>query len=246
MFPVLFEIFGYRVSSFGVVLVVAFALGTWIAAVRMREEGLDPELAPTMMVYILVSSVVGAKLYFAVDTWLREGEPLVPLLFASDGITFYGGLVGGALGGYLGVRRHGIPVKAFSQCVAIPCSVGQALGRVGCFLNGDDYGLPTDLPWGVAFPQGSPPVLEPVHPTQLYEALWLLAVSALLWRRRKRSPLLLGEYLALNGLGRFFIEMVRVNPRIGDLTQPQWIGLALLAIGAGLWLHFRGRGSAEA
>jgi phosphatidylglycerol:prolipoprotein diacylglycerol transferase len=242
MYPIVWEPFGFAISSFGVMLAIAFLVGTWITAVRMREEGLDPELATTILLYIMVGGVGGAKLYFAIDTSLRQGAPFLPLLLARDGITWYGGLIGGSLVGALGCRLHGVSVKAFADCVAVAGAVGQALGRVGCFLVGDDYGRPTDAAWGVAFPHGSPPTLETVHPTQLYEIAWLLPVAALLWRRRRRSPFLFGEYIALNGLGRVVIEHWRVNPRVAlGLTEPQWIGIGLVVLGMGGWLYYRGR-----
>jgi len=135
-----------------------------------------------------------------------------------------------------------IPVRLYSQCVAPGAAVGQALGRLGCFFVGDDYGRPTDGPFGVAFPEGAPPTLVPVHPTQLYEAVWLVAVAAWLWSRRTRSPFLFGEYLALNGLGRFAIEILRVNPRVAlGLTEPQWIAIGLVALGLGGLAWFRAR-----
>ena len=121
-------------------------------------------------------------------------------------------------------------------------ALGQANGRVGCCLVGDDYGRVSDVPWALAFPKGSPPTPDPVHPTQLYETAWLLPVAALLWRRRRRSPFLFGEYVALNGLGRLVIEHWRVNPRVAlGLTEPQWIGIALVILGAGSWLYYRGK-----
>jgi phosphatidylglycerol:prolipoprotein diacylglycerol transferase len=133
------------------------------------------------------------------------------------------------------------------KAVAVGAAVGQALGRMGCFLVGDDYGRVTELPWGVAFPLGAPPTLDPVHPTQLYEAAWLLAVAAWLWRRRFRSPFLFGEYLALNGLGRFFVEMLRTNPPVAlGLTQPQWIAIALIVLGTAGWGYYRSRPRAVA
>jgi phosphatidylglycerol:prolipoprotein diacylglycerol transferase len=113
---------------------------------------------------------------------------------------------------------------------------------VGCFLVGDDYGRVSDLPWALAFPRGAPPTLETVHPTQLYEVLWLLPVAAFLWHRRHRSPFLFGEYIALNGLGRIFIEILRVNPKVlFDLTEPQLVGIGLILAGVGGWLYFRRR-----
>ena len=139
--------------------------------------------------------------------------------------------------GAIGCRIHRLPVKTFADCTAVAGAVGQALGRIGCFLVGDDYGRPSSLPWAVAFPQGAPPTLERVHPTQLYEVAWLLPVAALLWSRRRKSPFLFGEYLVANGLGRIAIESWRVNPKVAlGLTEPQWIGLGLIVAGASGWL----------
>ena len=153
-------------------------------------------------------------------------------------MTWYGGLLGGALMGILGAKVNKLPVGVFATCVAPALAVGQAFGRIGCFLVGDDYGKKTDVAWGIAFPLGAPPTTVPVHPTQLYEVAWLLPVAAILWMRRKKSPFLIGEYLVANGLGRLVIEHWRVNERIAlGLTEPQLIGIALIASGAAGWIY---------
>jgi phosphatidylglycerol:prolipoprotein diacylglycerol transferase len=240
MYPILWEPFGFPISTFGVMLALAFLVGTWIVSIRMREEGLNPDAATTLLIYIMAGGILGSKLYYAIDVALRTDTPFSQLFFSREGITWYGGLVGGTLIGALGCRLHGIPIITFANCTAVTGAVGQAIGRVGCFLVGDDYGRPTDLPWGVAFPAGAPPTHERVHPTQIYEILWLVPVAALLWHRRRKSPFLFGEYLALNGLGRIVIEMWRVNPRVAlGLTEPQWIGIGLIVLGMGGWLYFR-------
>jgi phosphatidylglycerol:prolipoprotein diacylglycerol transferase len=240
MYPVVFELFGFPISSFGVMLAIAFLAGTWITAVRMREIGLDPEGATTLLVYAMVGGIGGSKLYFAVDVWLRDGIPFTQLLFAREGITFYGGLLGAIALVILGTRIHGIPTGRFFECVCLGGALGQAIGRLGCFLVGDDYGRPTELPWGIAFPAGAPPTLDPVHPTQLYEMAWLLGVTAVLWARRRHSPLLWGEYLVLAAIGRFSIEFVRTNPRVAlGLSEAQWIAIALASVGALSWLYAR-------
>jgi phosphatidylglycerol:prolipoprotein diacylglycerol transferase len=242
MYPELFRIGDFPISTFGVMLAAAFLVGTWITARRMAEKGLDPEKATVILIYVMAGGIAGSKLYFAADVSLREGSSFTSLLFARDGITWYGGLVLATVVGAIGCRRNGIPVKTFADCTAVAGAVGQAIGRVGCFLVGDDYGAPTNLPWGVTFPRGAPPTLEPVHPTQLYEIAWLLCVAALLWKRRHRSPFLFGEYIALNGLGRMAIEIWRVNPKVAlDLTEPQWIGGGLVVLGVTGWLHYRSR-----
>ena len=183
MYPELFRIGDFSVSTFGLMLAIAFLVGTWIGSIRMREEGLDAD-PTTLLIYVMVGGIVGSKIYFAVDVWLRTGQPFAPLLFSRDGITWYGGLVGATLLGAIGCRIHGIPVKTLADCTAVSGAVGQAIGRIGCFLVGDDYGKVTDVAWGVSFPQGSPPTHNPVHPTQLYEIAWLLPVAALLWKRQ--------------------------------------------------------------
>ena len=242
MYPELFSIGDFTISTFGLMMAIAFLTGSWLTAARMREEGLDPELAWSLLVYVMLGGIAGSKLYFAVDVHLRTGIPFAQLLFAREGITWYGGLLGGMLAGALGARMRGVSIKTLLDCAAVACAVGQAIGRVGCFLVGDDYGRVSDLPWALAFPRGAPPTLETVHPTQLYEVLWLLPVAAFLWYRRRRSPFLFGEYIALNGLGRIFIEILRVNPKVlFDLTEPQLVGIGLIVTGVGGWFYFRRR-----
>jgi len=240
MYPILFEIFGFPISTFGVMLAVAFLSGTWLTALRMREIGLDPEQATTMLIYAMVGGIGGSKLYFAIDVSLREGIPFSQLLFAREGITFFGGLLGAIALVIIGTRIHSIPTGPFFNCVALAASIGQALGRIGCFLVGDDYGRPTNGPFGIAFPRGAPPTLDRVHPTQLYESAWLFGVTAFLWARRDKSPRLWAEYFMLAGIGRFAVELLRVNPRVVlGLSEAQIISLALFMVGALSWLQAR-------
>ena len=175
MYPVLFRIGDFPISTFGLMMATAFLVGSWITARRMKEVGLDPDLATTLLVYVMLGGIAGSKLYFAIDVSIREGRPFTDLLFARDGITWYGGLILGTVVGAIGARIHGVSVVQMMNCVAPAVAVGQAIGRVGCFLVGDDYGKPSELPWAVAFPRGAPPT-DPgvrVHPTQIYEILWL-------------------------------------------------------------------------
>jgi phosphatidylglycerol:prolipoprotein diacylglycerol transferase len=223
-------------------MAVGFLLSAWIVARRLGEYGLDPEFSSTILIYAMIGGVAGSKLYFAIDESLRSGHPFFDLLLSRAGITWYGGLIGGTLLVTIATRIHGLPTRVVASCVATAAPFGQACGRIGCFLVGDDYGRPTDVPWGVAFPMGAPPTDVPVHPTQLYEAAWLLLIGALLWRRRRASPFLFGEYLMAAAAGRFAIEFLRVNPLLAlGFTQPQWIAIGLFTLGACGWLFFRSR-----
>ncbi len=243
MYPTLFTIPGidYPISTFGVMMAIAFLTGFWITAKRMEEEGLDPELASTLLIYAMLGGLLGSKLYFAIDVGIRTGAPFSELFFNRAGITWYGGLMGGTLLCWIGARIHKVDFVVLANCSATTLAVGQSLGRVGCFLVGDDYGEPSTLPWAVAFPEGAPPTPPgvTVHPTQLYEVAWLLPVAAFLWWRRKRSPFVFGEYLIANGAGRIVIEQWRVNPEVAlGMTEPQWIGVGLVLTGAVGWAWF--------
>jgi phosphatidylglycerol---prolipoprotein diacylglyceryl transferase len=242
MYPVLFEVFGYPISTFGVMMAFGFLAATAITTRRMGEMGLDPDLATTMLLFCMGGGIFGAKLYYTIDEGLRSGAPWQELFFSRGGLTWYGGLIGAIAIGAIGCKILDLSILGYMNAVAVGTAVGQAIGRIGCFLVGDDYGRVTDVPWAVAFPQGMPPTLDPVHPTQIYEMIWLLAVAVLLWRRRFVSPFLFGEFMALNGLGRFFIEMLRVNPRVAlGLTEPQWIAIGLIVLGTGGWMYYRSR-----
>ena len=244
MYPELFTIpfLDWPISSFGAAMAVGFLVGYWIAIPRMTEEGLDPEDAANMLIWIMLGGVVGAKLYYAIDFSLRGETEFFSSLFSRGGMVFYGGLIGGAAAGYAGCRYYKIAPVPFANASAISLAVGQAIGRIGCLLVGDDYGRATDLPWGIAFPNGLPPVDYPVHPTQIYESAWLFLVTAILWRRRKKSHSVMGEYLILNGVGRTVVEHWRLNPRVAlDLSEAQWIGVGLVIFGTVLLLRAWGK-----
>jgi phosphatidylglycerol---prolipoprotein diacylglyceryl transferase len=242
MYPILWEPFGYPISTFGVMMALGFLAATTLTTIRMREMDLDPDFATSLLLYCMAGGIGGAKLYYTIDMTLQEGGAWQDYLFSRGGLTWYGGLIGAIVVGAIGCRIHRVPILGYMNAVAVGTAVGQALGRVGCFLVGDDYGRVTDVPWAVAFPQGSPPTLDPVHPTQIYEMLWLLVVAGFLWRRRFVSPFLFGEFMALNGVGRFFVEMLRVNPRVAlGLTEPQWIAIGLIVLGMAGWGYYRGR-----
>ncbi len=249
MYPELFTIpfLGWPISSFGAAMAVAFLIGYWIAIPRMAEEGLDPDDAANMLIWIMLGGVFGAKLYYAIDFSVRGETEFWSALLSRAGMVFYGGLIGGAIAGYSGCLYYRIAPVAFANAAAISLAIGQAIGRIGCLLVGDDYGRATDLPWGIAFPQGLPPVHYPVHPTQIYESVWLFLVAAFLWRRRKKSSSLMGEYLILNGIGRTIIEHWRLNARVAlDLSEAQWIGVGLIVFGIILILRARSVDSDQA
>lgn len=254
MYPILFRIGDFTVTSYGVMLVIAFIASGLVVASEWKRRGWDPSAAQDVVLAAMVGGIVGSKLYWALDHWTLLTADPVGTLFGRAGLTYLGGLVGGIFAVMALLAWRAYPLgKAIDSCaLAIP--VGNMLGRVGCFLVGDDYGRPTDLPWGVAFPEGSPPTTEPVHPTQIYEILMTLPLFGFLWWQRKRDLpdfFLFWEFCFLYGVQRFVVEVFRINPRLAlGLSAAQWLSAAMVVLGLGgmawVWARSGRRAGTEA
>ena len=232
MHPVLFRIGTFEVTSFGVLVGVAALVGIWLFGRELARSRL-PSTAVDAATAGVFGGLAGAKLLWAIE--FSGTAPFFDLIFSRGGLSWFGGLLGGVGTGLWMLRRRRIPVVPALAAATPALAVGHAIGRVGCFLVGDDYGRPSDLPWAVAFPQGVPPTTVPVHPTQLYEAaaLTVLAVALLRWRRYGLSDdVVLGRYFLLAGAVRFLVEFIRVNLAVlGPFTLAQLIAAAVVGVG---------------
>jgi phosphatidylglycerol:prolipoprotein diacylglycerol transferase len=235
MFPVLFRIGSFEVTSFGAMMAVAALVGVWIFRRELLRSNL-PETGVDAAVAGVLGGLAGAKLLWVAEH-LHE-EPVLQLLFSRGGLSWFGGLVGGIGAGLAVMAWRQLPVVRVLSAATPALAIGHAIGRIGCFLVGDDYGRPSNLPWAVAFPRGLPPTSVRVHPTQLYEAALLVPVAWLLFRWRREGAddrFVLGCYLILTSVLRFVIEFIRVNERVGlGLTVAQWACFGLVV--TGLWL----------
>ncbi len=265
MYPVLFRIGHFEVSTYGVILLIAVFLGGLVLERRFREQDLPGGWAWDLVVLALLGGIVGAKVYYV----LLHGDPSAFL--SRGGLVWYGGFIGGAAAvGFLAWRRK-LSLGVVGDALAPAAALGHGIGHFGCFFSGDSYGLPSTLPWAVAFPKGAPPstagvlrsefgvslpasipndMLLRVHPTMLYSALALLAVAALLWAVRnhgRRAGWLFGLYLTLSGSQRFLIEFLRAKDDrfLWGLTTAQAIALLLVLAGAALLLALRQRPALE-
>lgn len=245
MRPVLFEIFGLSINSYGVSKALAAAVAGYLLAREFRRLGWDPDRAWNIAMVATVLGFAGGKLYYLAE---RAGR-LTPHDFGSAGFTWYGGLIAGVATAALMARRYRLPLGQFAGTVAAPLALAYGIGRVGCLLAGDGtYGKPSDLPWAMAFPNGTMPTTVPVHPTALYEAVVAFALAGLLWGLRKRlAPLaVFGLYAVVSGLARFLVEEIRINPEVLlGTTQPQVWSLTLVVIGVGLLVSIRLRRPAD-
>ncbi len=249
----LFHIGPLSISPFGVMMMLAVLAAYWQLYKGLTSRGAGSEEdASAILLAAGVGGVVGAKLYYA--ALYRDAS----LLLSRAGLVWYGGLLLGAVAVLLTVRMRKLPLVQVADAAALGLALGYAVGRIGCFLVGDDYGVPTDLPWGVAFAVGVPPTTvaamerafgmqlegDPnqilrVHPTQLYETL--LAGSIWLWGRNRFRQWTPGRtaiaVLGLLALERFAVEFLRAKDDrfFGVLTLAQVISLVIIVILIALW-----------
>ena len=241
MYPELFSIGPLTIHSFGVMMALAFVTAGLVLVWQLRKKGIDPQITYSLVIAAIIGGMVGAKVHYLII----HPDQFSQAVFSGRGLVWYGGLMGGALAVTLVAWRSKYRVAVIADAAAPALAVAYAVGRMGCFLNGDDYGKPSGLPWAMAFPKGDPPTTTLVHPTQLYEILASLAIFAILvWvlaPRLKRVGVLIWSYLCLAGVERFLVEFVRTNqPVLLGLTQQQWISVGLVVVGVGgLWWLYR-------
>jgi len=232
-------------QSFGLMMGLGFVVAGVAAGQYFKEIGKPVDWAYEMVFASLVGGIVGARLWWVVENWSEAQGDLIGSLFSGSGLVWYGGLFGGAIGVLLWAWRRNFLTLQMLDVAAVPLVLGYAFGRIGCQLAGDgDYGIAWDGPWAMAYPDGTVPTTEEVHPTPVYEAVTMLLIAALLWRwrHRWRPGTLFALYLVLSGAERFLVEFVRRNDEVlVGLTQPQLLSIVLIALGAaGLW-RLRGR-----
>jgi len=264
VYPFNFHLGPLYVTGYGLMLMVAFVVGGWLMDRDLRERGLRHEYAADMTVAAVIGGVLGAKLWFVIQT----GQ--IGSLFTRGGLVWYGGFLGGVAVVLANGWRLKVPMRWTMELTAPALAAAYALGRIGCFLVGDDYGVPTTLPWAVSFPQGIPPTtagslahdfhvalpagvtpetLLAVHPTQVYETLVMSIVFMVLWRMRRHrngTGWLFGVYLMLAGAERFLVEFVRAKEDriLGPISVAQLTALAIVLVGAVLAGRFKNAGAA--
>lgn len=231
-------------QTFGLMFALGFIGAGAVLAKRFGELGKPPDWAYEMVFVALIGGLVGARVDFLIQNWSEVSDDVLGSLFSGSGLVWFGGAVGGAIAVVAWSRWRGFVGWQIADIAAAPLALGYAIGRIGCQLSGDgDYGIPWDGPWAMAYPEGTVPTTEQVHPTPVYETLAVGLIAFGLWRLRDRFTvgMLFALYLVLTGLERFLIEFIRRNDDLAlGLTQAQLISVGMVVLG-GAWLALRAR-----
>src|SRR3989337_2621189 len=212
MYPILFRIGDIAISSYMVTMSIAFLVAYILCKGEFKRRGLSEDLLDLLLVANVLGGIVGAKILFLIENVTFREFIGDPIRYLSSGLTFLGGFLGAIVLILAVVWAKRVSFWLASDAMAPALVIGYAIAKIGCFLVGDDYGIPSHLPWAMSFPQGAPPTNERVHPAQIYEMLAMLVVFVFLWKIRKRNvPIgwLSGVTLILMGLERFLVEFVR-------------------------------------
>jgi len=259
------------VQSYGVMVLLGFLVAAWLAARRSALIGVAPAQCLDISIYGVAVGIAGARLFHVLMHW-SEYDPFqgaaaehIGNMFKlwDGGLVFYGGLVSVILFAWVYCRLSRLPVLPFLDLCLPSVLIGQAFGRIGCFLSGCCFGKVCHLPWAVSFPYKSQAYLTqadagllfsganrslPVHPTQLYASIAAGLTAAFLycyWPRRRFNGEILGLALVMASAMRFFEEFLRdddiaVWPQLSAwMTIGQWCALGLLAAGAVMWIYFK-------
>jgi prolipoprotein diacylglyceryl transferase len=239
------------IPTFGLMVAVALMVSAYLLQADLdrrrtqleRIPGYEPQRDEGFVIIGIagLAGIVGARLYHVLETPSDLFADPAGQLFSRFGFAWFGGFLGGVVALIILARRLRIPLLEFFDICSPAACVGYAIGRIGCLLSGDgDYGVPTNLPWGMSFPNGVVPTTARVHPTPLYEFFIWLAIAGFLWHmgtKSLRGPKAKGEifanYLILTGIARFLVEIIRINPRsFLGMSNAQAASVLSILIGA--------------
>jgi len=207
MMPYICKIGPFTVFSYGLMLVVAFVVAGFLAARHGRKEGFNPDEIFNFLFFVFIAGIIGCRiLYVLYNLQFYMENPLEIFMLQHGGMAWFGGLILGSAAGFFYLKRKGLPVLKFLDLIIPFVALGQAIGRIGCFLNGCCFGKISEF--GVYFPS-----LDEVRlPTQIYSSLLLLTIFIILrlFQDKPHKPgMILAGYFLLYSLKRFVIEFFR-------------------------------------
>jgi phosphatidylglycerol:prolipoprotein diacylglycerol transferase len=216
-------------------IATACLVGYWLAGREVERKGIGKEKFQEFFLYAVIGAVIGTRFYYVAFTDLSMfwEDPLSVLAIWHGGLAIHGAILGGLVVSILYTRKQNINLAAFLDTLSPPLILGQAIGRIGCFFNGDAHGYPTRMPWGLVY---SPESIagqmfpgQPLHPTQLYEMILNLIIFTILWKIRRNMKIngqLFLVYMILYSAGRILVEHFRADKLtyLGNISAAQSIG----------------------
>jgi phosphatidylglycerol:prolipoprotein diacylglycerol transferase len=241
MYPILFSYKFINIGTYGIMLGLAFYLAFLFTERELKLRDKDPELAYKLLLVIIPSAIVGSKLFNIFESWDEFLRDPMGMIFSGAGLAVYGGLVFSLAASIFVIKKNKEKVLEIFDLTAPAIALGYAVGRIGCHVSGDGcYGIPTSSFLGTAYPNGIVPTSVNVYPTPLFESfVSFLFFAFLLKLRKKEMPTgkLFFIYLILNGIARFLVEFIRLNPKeLLGLTQAQIIAVLLVMTGILGWI----------
>jgi prolipoprotein diacylglyceryl transferase len=246
-----------QLHMYGLTLLVAILLCIWLTGRRWTRLGGDWDLVTRVAVWGVAFGVIGARAYHDITSWNEVPDPKWQGIFEvwKGGLGIWGGIALGAIVGAAVVRRAGANVALFLDATAPGLLLAQGIGRIGNWWNQELFGKPTSLPWGLKIDDqhtfGLPSQYAGYHvfqPTFLYELIWdLVGVAVLIWvgrRFRIRPPGLFALYIVWYCFGRFFEELLRIDPahHFAGLRLNAWVSIAVF-LGAAVYFVVHQRGA---
>ncbi|MBC7093255.1 prolipoprotein diacylglyceryl transferase [Candidatus Bipolaricaulota bacterium] len=249
MHPILVRLGPIEIRYYGLMYVIAFVLGYFIIRAEARRKGLVTSSEDVLDLFLITIplGILFARAYYVAFQWewYRYALWEIPQVW-HGGLAIHGGLLGGVLGLLIFSRWKRVAFWRLADSSVPALALGQVLGRIGNFLNGDAFGTPTDLPWGVVFPPtsmaGQAYPGQPLHPAMLYEAVGVLLIFVLLWRLRRRPAqpgFLAAVYFLAYGALRFVCEYFRGDALMLGPWRAAQVASVLLVIGFASWLLAR-------
>jgi phosphatidylglycerol:prolipoprotein diacylglycerol transferase len=247
MHPILVKLGPITIRYYGLMYVIAITVGFFLtrSEILRKKIALSSESLLDLLLWTVPLAIIGARIYYVAFQWSYYGSHLADIFkIWNGGLAIHGGILGGALAIFLFARHKRVSFWALTDCLVPSLILGQAIGRIGNLMNGDAYGLPTTLPWGIHFPADSPAGLaypgQATHPSMIYEMLLNLMIFAFLWGTRKRGyrdGFATAMYFILYAIARTIVSFTRGDDLyLGPIKAPYLIsGIFILVFGLLIW-----------
>lgn len=234
---VLFDIFGFKIYSYGFMIAIGILSAVLLFTNRAKKKGYDEDSLFNLIIFSIIGGVLGGKLLFIITEFKSIMKNPSILLDFGYGFVIFGAIILGGLTLVLYCKAKKWNSLEVLDLVAPGVAMAQGFGRIGCFLAGCCYGAETDSFLGVEFPSGSlAPTGVHLHPTQVYSSIFdFMLAFFLLWYSKKanKNGKVVGMYAVIYSIGRFFVEFLRNDPRgnVGSLSTSQFISIFTLVLG---------------